>query len=185
MNLIISTGSNIGERESYLIEAKNKLASLYKLVEESNIYESPAVDYLNQPDFLNQVLSFELPKQNPSSVMLQLLEIEKEMGRKRDIDKGPRTIDLDILFWGLEALNSPQLTTPHPRLFERSFIVLPLKELAVFPVLAEKFKFPKKFDNSCWVFKSQRKSNVIKLTLILRGTYNVTVLLQEASHVKF
>lgn len=153
MSLIISTGSNIGERKKYLQLAKEKLQENYELIEESNVYESPAVDYLNQPDFLNQVLCFELPVENPQNVLSNLLRIEKDMGRKRDIDKGPRTLDLDILFWGLEHIKEPHLAIPHPRLFQRSFIVKPLQELTVFSQLKKHFSFPNKFDNSCWVFK--------------------------------
>ena len=154
MSLIISTGSNLGDRESFLNEAKKELTSLYEIEEESQIYESPAVDYLNQPDFLNQILSFKTPDCGPPKVLENLLRIEKTMGRTRDIDKGPRTIDLDILFWDLTQINEEDLTIPHPRLFQRSFIVKPLKELKVYDQLREHFSFSEKFDNSCWVFKS-------------------------------
>ena len=153
MSLIISTGSNIGERESHLKEAKNILAEKFNLLEESRVYESSAVDYLNQPDFLNQVLSFEIPSANPHEVLNFLLKTEKELGRRRDIDKGPRTIDLDLLFWGKDTINSENLDVPHPRLFERSFIVQPLMELSAFTDLNKSFNFPEKFDNSCWLFK--------------------------------
>lgn len=154
MSLIISTGSNIGERESFLEKAKTVLSQKYKLIESSNIYESPAVDYLNQPDFLNQVLVFELPTDEPKEVLTFLLNLEKEMGRLRNIDKGPRTIDLDILFWDDKKIDSETLSIPHPRLFQRSFIVKPLKELEVFNKLENNFSFPNKFDNSCWLLKS-------------------------------
>ena len=65
-----------------------------------------------------------------------------ELSRKKTFDKGPRTIDLDILFLGLDKLNTPSLTVPHPKLFERSFILLPLKELGYYNVLNKFFKFP-------------------------------------------
>jgi 2-amino-4-hydroxy-6-hydroxymethyldihydropteridine diphosphokinase len=154
MSLIISTGSNLGDRKSFLDDAKKALCALYDIEEESQIYESSAVDYLNQPDFLNQVISFKTPKDKPLEVLKSLMVIEKEMGRKRDIDKGPRTIDLDMLFWDLEKINTQELIVPHPRLFERSFIVKPLRELKAFHRLRENFDFKEKFDNSCWVFKS-------------------------------
>ena len=132
MSLVISTGSNLGNRESNLLAAKSELSDIFKLIEESPIYESPAVDYLNQPDFLNQILAFEIPEQKPEEVIESILKLELSLGRKREIDKGPRTIDIDILFWDQETIDLPQLQVPHPRLFERSFIVLPLKELQVF-----------------------------------------------------
>lgn len=152
MSLIISTGSNIGDRVENLNLALEELSKSFQLIEASNIYESPAVDYLNQPDFLNQVLSFEIPKITPTQTIELTLSIEKNLGRKRHIDKGPRTIDIDILFWGTEKIDLDQLTVPHPRLFERSFIVLPLKELKAFETLNNHYSFPEQFSNTAYPF---------------------------------
>lgn len=152
MSLIISTGSNIGDRVDNLLLAKQELSKTFQLLESSQIYESPAVDYLNQPDFLNQVLSFELPKLSPEETIELTLNIEKNLGRKRHIDKGPRTIDIDILFWATNKIDLDQLTVPHPRLFERSFIVLPLKELKVFETLRNHYNFPEQFSNTASPF---------------------------------
>ena len=146
-SLFIATGTNLGERTENLKEAKVKLQKYFQLIAESRIYESPAVDYENQPDFYNQVLEFQLPNENPEEIMQLLLEIEKEMGRNRHIPKGPRLIDLDILFWDLDELKSSTLEVPHPRLFKRSFVVLPLSELPGFKRLQEKFIFDFSFDN--------------------------------------
>lgn len=150
-NLIISTGSNIGERVEFLQNALDILSKEFTLVQKSNVYESPAVDYLNQPDFLNQVLHFHTTYSSPDLVLEKTMEIEKDFGRKRNIDKGPRTLDIDLLFWNLETVKNDNLEIPHPRLFQRSFIVKPLSELKYFSNLREKFKFPTEFDNSCWV----------------------------------
>jgi len=150
MSLVVSTGSNLGNRQGHLSQAKEYLCKYYTLEEESGIYESPAVDYLAQPDFLNQVLVFKLPNQAPKEVILNILAIEKELGRVRDIDKGPRTVDIDILFWDREEIDIEGLQVPHPRLFQRSFIVLPLKELKIFPYLSESFNFPVSFKNKAW-----------------------------------
>lgn len=150
MSLVVSTGSNLGNRQEHLSLAKTNLCRSYSLEEESRIYESPAVDYLNQPDFLNQILVFKLPDENPQSVISNILTIEKELGRVRNIDKGPRTVDIDILFWGREEISIEGLQVPHPRLFQRSFIVLPLKELKIFPYLSETFQFPNSFENKAW-----------------------------------
>ena len=157
MSLVISTGSNLGNRESNLLAAKSELSDIFKLIEESPIYESPAVDYLNQPDFLNQILAFEIPEQKPEEVIESILKLELSLGRKREIDKGPRTIDIDILFWDQETIDLPQLQVPHPRLFERSFIVLPLKELQVFDYLSKAFNFPDLFPNQAWPLNSPSK----------------------------
>jgi 2-amino-4-hydroxy-6-hydroxymethyldihydropteridine diphosphokinase len=146
MSLIIATGSNIGDSLNFLRRAKSKLEKVFNFVAESRVYASHAVDYENQPDFFNQVLEFELPDLSPDSVMQTLLEIEKEFGRKRDIPKGPRTIDLDILFYGLEEVQTESVTVPHPRLFQRSFVVLPLQELPYYETLSQKFEFPTSFD---------------------------------------
>lgn len=146
-SIFIATGTNLGDRMLNLLEAKIQLQKHFHLIAESRIYESPAVDYLNQPDFYNQVLEFILPCENPETIMTLLLQIEKNIGRNRLIPKGPRLIDLDILFWGTEKIDSPSLQIPHPRLFERSFVVLPLSELPGFKILKENFIFKFQFDN--------------------------------------
>lgn len=148
MSLFIATGSNLGEKISHLDEACSILSKEFQFISKSRIYESPAVDYFDQPDFYNQVLEFKIPDMDPVTVMKKLLEIEKYMGRSRLILKGPRVIDLDILFWDHLQISTPDLTVPHPRLFERSFVVLPLSELPGFKKLQEKFIFNFTFDNT-------------------------------------
>ncbi len=147
MSLFIAIGSNIGDRKSHLNLAKCFLAKQFILIAESRIYESPAVDYLNQPDFYNQVLEYEIPGMTPLTTMDFLLKTEQLMGRDRLIPKGPRTIDLDMIFWGNLEIQSDILTLPHPRLFERSFVVLPLSELPGFKTLQKKHIFNFNFDN--------------------------------------
>ena len=142
MSLIIATGSNIGNKEENLRNGKAALLKHFEIISESRIYKSQAVDYPIQPSFLNQVLEFKIPDLNADSIMEQLIKIEVELGRKKTIDKGPRVIDLDILFIGLKKLKTPTLTVPHPRLFERSFVLLPLREINFYTVLNKFFKFP-------------------------------------------
>lgn len=155
MSLIISTGSNLGDREHNLALAAKNLQTHFKLIKKSSLYESPAVDYLAQPDFLNQVFEFQLPSLSKIEVLHLCLDIESSLGRTREIDKGPRTVDIDILFWSTEQVDqAPELIVPHPRLFERSFIVLPLKELPYFTVLKDHFNFPKAFSNTAKVYTS-------------------------------
>lgn len=146
-SFFIATGTNLGDRNQNLENAKLRLQKHFKLIAESRIYESPAVDYLNQPDFYNQVLEFVIPSISAHQTMNLLLKIEKEMGRNRLVPKGPRLIDLDILFWGLDEIQSPTLFIPHPRLFERSFVVLPLSDLPGFKILEKKYKFNSSFNN--------------------------------------
>lgn len=148
MPIVIATGTNLGNRKVNLQKAKEILSSHFQFLEESRIYESPAVDYLQQPDFYNQVLVFKTPDLPAEKVMSLLLEVEKLMGRTREVLRGPRIIDLDLLFFDFIHHNSDHLTLPHPRLFERSFVVLPLQELQIYNELEKHFHFTNKFDNT-------------------------------------
>lgn len=145
MSLIIATGSNQGNSQEILQEAQKILSFHFTFVASSRLYHSAAVDYEAQPDFINQVIEFELPKKSPQEVMQLLLEIEKSLGRVRDISRGPRTLDLDIIFWGTENISLPDLEIPHPRWDQRSFVVLPLKELPFFQTIEKCFTIPTSF----------------------------------------
>ncbi len=126
----ISLGSNIGEREENLLAAINHLHTHTNIEVEniSSIYETDPVGYEEQDQFLNMVIEVKT-----SLSQFELLEIcqniEKNLGRKRDIRWGPRTIDLDILLFNHENINSEQLTVPHPRMHERAFVIIPLLEI--------------------------------------------------------
>ncbi len=147
MALIIATGSNIGDSVKLLNDACDFLSNEFDFKAKSRIYSSKAIEYENQPDFFNQVIEFSLPSiLKPHEVMERLLQIEREFGRNREIPKGPRTLDLDIIFWGLEIVQNPDLIIPHPRWRERSFVVNPLQELPFFQTLEKCFTIPKIFD---------------------------------------
>jgi len=126
----ISLGTNIGDREAYLKNAIQELEQHSDIhVEQiSSIYETDPVGYLDQDPFLNLVL-----KISTNLTPLQLLEvtqgIEQFLGRKRKLRWGPRTIDLDILLYNQENIEVEHLRIPHPRMFERSFVLIPLKEI--------------------------------------------------------
>lgn len=135
MPLIISLGSNLGDREKNLEQAIKILSSHFKLRAKSHIYESDPVDYIDQPAFLNQLLEFELPLKSPQECLKIILSIEEQMGRVRSIPKGPRTIDIDIIFFGDQFVEEKNLTIPHPLYQNRNFILVPLKELPSFPYL--------------------------------------------------
>lgn len=147
MPIVIATGTNLGDRLQNLKNAQVELQKYFELLETSRVYESKAIDYLNQPDFYNQVLVFKTPAMNPEKTMELILSIEKNLGRNRDIPKGPRIIDIDLLFFDLEKRNSELLELPHPRLFDRSFVVLPLMELIIFKTLEKQFTFKTQFNN--------------------------------------
>ena len=146
MSLILATGSNIGDSRRVLQEAQERLDALFGLIAASRVYLSKAIEYENQPDFFNQVLELRLPASSPTNVMARLLELEHEFGRNRNIPKGPRTLDIDIIFWGQDNYREPTLIIPHPRWSERSFVVRPLKELPFFQTVEKCFTIPKTFD---------------------------------------
>lgn len=146
MSLVIATGSNLGNSLQNLILAKDLLSLEFKFIAESEVFTSKAVEVCDQPDFFNQVLEFELPDNDPDQTMLRILELEKSLGRIRTKRYGARTIDIDIIFWGLENLNTKNLITPHPKWQERSFVVKPLQQLPFFQTLKKCFTIVKSFE---------------------------------------
>ena len=97
----------------------------------SQIYETEPVETFAQPLFLNMVAELSgnaLP--HPEELLARLLQVELSLGRIRDLAKGPRLIDLDLLLYGNETCDSQLLTLPHPRLQHRRFVLVPLAELA-------------------------------------------------------
>jgi 2-amino-4-hydroxy-6-hydroxymethyldihydropteridine diphosphokinase len=145
MSLIIAIGSNIDDPLENLKEARKVLSSKFSLIAESRVYKSAAVDYEAQPDFFNQVLEFKIPNLTPDEVMAWLLEAEKSMGRVRDVSRGPRTIDMDLIFWGLETHHTNLVAIPHPRWLERSFVIRPVQELPFFKTIEKCFTIPMTF----------------------------------------
>ena len=125
----LSLGSNIGEREKNLEAAITGLHALGHVIAVSPLYETEPVDYTRQPWFLNGVVALETDKL-PKQLLAAILRIEREMGRKRIVAKGPRVIDIDILLYGSSVIDTPQLTVPHPAMHERRFVLEPLAEIA-------------------------------------------------------
>lgn len=150
MSLILSTGSNLGNKEKNLEQARKLLSQLFKPLAFSKVYQSEAVDYLDQPHFLNQVLEFEKPDLEPEKLMETILFLETKMGRKRVIKSGPRIIDIDIIFLGLKKVKRPNIIIPHPKLFERSFVLTPLQEVPFYQVLKNHFFFPQNLPNNAF-----------------------------------
>ncbi len=125
----LSLGSNVGDRDSQLREAQARLGAEGRIVASSSFYETEPVEFTDQPWFLNCAIALETTT-TPQQLMAAILGIEKEMGRQRLQNKGPRTIDIDILLFGDTMLNSPQLTIPHPAMHHRRFVLEPLAEIA-------------------------------------------------------
>jgi len=132
------TGGNMGDRVSFLSEARNKIEKYCgRIIQASSIYETAAWGMEDQESFLNQVLLVNT-ELSPGTLLTTILEIEESLGRKRDTRYGPRTIDIDILFYDDEIINEEGLHIPHPRMQERRFVLMPLSELAphkIHPVL--------------------------------------------------
>ncbi len=126
----IALGSNIGDRQRQLLEAIAELEVSPEIAIEgiSGIYETDPVGYTEQPAFLNMVLAVRTTLQ-PRSLLHRLFEIENLLGRVRDIRFGPRTIDLDLLLYDNVIMDSEELTLPHPRMMERSFVLVPLQDV--------------------------------------------------------
>ncbi|MFJ5625192.1 2-amino-4-hydroxy-6-hydroxymethyldihydropteridine diphosphokinase [Peribacillus loiseleuriae] len=126
----LSIGSNIGDRSTYIKEAILLLHEIEEVnvVQTSSLYETAPIGYLDQPQFLNAVIlvSTGLGAEELLSVCQ---EIEQRLGRKRDIHWGPRTIDLDILLYNHENIETERLSVPHPRMMERAFVIVPLLEI--------------------------------------------------------
>jgi 2-amino-4-hydroxy-6-hydroxymethyldihydropteridine diphosphokinase len=143
MPLVIATGSNLGNSVDFLQQAKSQLARKFHMVAESQIYHSQPVDYLEQPDFFNQVLEFETPQDREIlECFQQIRAIEKKLGKEKTIPKGPREIDIDLIFWDDLNISLPQLQVPHPRWNQREFVVLPLLELPCKTYFKKIFDFP-------------------------------------------
>jgi 2-amino-4-hydroxy-6-hydroxymethyldihydropteridine diphosphokinase len=126
----IGIGSNLGDREKYIEDAIKKLKNIetVEVKRISGIYETEPVGGPKQGKYLNGVIEIETGLK-PRELLLKLQDIENQLGRKRTVKNGPRTIDLDILLYGDSSINEPDLKIPHPNMREREFVMKPLKEI--------------------------------------------------------
>lgn len=130
MRYYLSLGSNLGNKRRNLTRALSWLEKGgVKILSISSVYETQPVGYDDQPWFLNQVaeVGAEL---NPHSLLQVIKKIERRMKRDSPVEKGPRTIDIDILLAENAVIETENLVIPHPRLAERNFILLPMMEIA-------------------------------------------------------
>jgi 2-amino-4-hydroxy-6-hydroxymethyldihydropteridine diphosphokinase len=134
----LGLGANLGDRLRSLQEAVDLLAGEgVRTVASSRVWETePIGGPPGQPPYLNAVIRADTDA-DPNDVLAICNLVESELGRTRDVRWGPRTIDIDILLYDDLAIDEPALTIPHPRMTERSFVVLPLLELEPDPVLAD------------------------------------------------
>jgi len=132
LDAYVSLGSNLGDRAGHLLLAiRGMMDAGLEVVRLSSVYETEPVETFAQPSFLNMVAELRgttLPA--PEQLMARLLRVEYALGRTREVPLGPRTIDLDLLFYKDETRATEFLTLPHPRLHQRRFVLEPLAELA-------------------------------------------------------
>ena len=161
IGVYLGLGSNLGDREANLRGALERIKALgYGIIKESSLYETQPVGYEDQSPFLNQVIEITVPGTlflrggsvggDPEAtatvlaedLLAKLLEIEREMGRQRSIENGPRVIDIDLLLFGdriidhskedenRRCIHHADVTVPHPRMHLRRFVLEPLCEIA-------------------------------------------------------
>jgi 2-amino-4-hydroxy-6-hydroxymethyldihydropteridine diphosphokinase len=130
VSVYLGLGSNVGNREENLKIALGYIEQRMRVLAKSSIYETDPVGNTNQPKFLNMVCEVKttLP---PASLLILAKGIEQKLGRPANSPKdSPRTMDIDILFYGDQVLNDPDLIIPHPRLSKRAFVLVPMNEIA-------------------------------------------------------
>lgn len=126
----IALGANLGDREGSLIAALKRLNQheQIEVVRCSRVYETEPVGYLDQPQFLNMAAALRTTLA-PEALLQEMLSIESQLGRVRDVRYGPRTVDLDLLWMENQHFDTPELTLPHPRMQERAFVLIPLSDV--------------------------------------------------------
>ncbi len=139
LQYILGLGSNLGERADLIAQAISRLNDLpgVSVLAVSGAVDSDPVGYADQPNFLNLCLALSC-EFNPDELLARTAEIEHRLGRERTANRnGPRTLDIDLLFYEGGAWDSPTVTLPHPRWSSRGFVILPLRNLLQDPALAK------------------------------------------------
>ena len=126
----VGLGANIGEPRAQLLAAWDALGRIpqTRAIARSGLYRSAPVGYEDQPEFLNCVAKLDTSLA-PRALLSHLQQVERDLGRVRSFRDAPRTIDLDLLLYGSESIDTPDLVVPHPRMHERAFVLEPLVEL--------------------------------------------------------
>ncbi|MFM7770552.1 MAG: 2-amino-4-hydroxy-6-hydroxymethyldihydropteridine diphosphokinase [Bacteroidota bacterium] len=139
-NTFLLIGGNMGDVKTNLDNAIRSISkNCGQVITVSSIYQTAAWGKTDQPDFLNQAIQLLTPLE-PVELLHQLLQIERDMGRERAEKYGPRSIDIDIIFYEQYILDLRELTIPHPQVVNRRFALTPLAEIAptfIHPVLGK------------------------------------------------
>ena len=127
----VAIGSNLGNPQVTVDEAIDALAALRGSILRamSSLYRTAPVGLKRQPDFINAAVALDT-RLSASELLTELFAVEARFGRQRSIRNAPRTLDLDLLLYGDQVSNDPQLTLPHPRMHLRAFVLAPLAEIA-------------------------------------------------------
>jgi 2-amino-4-hydroxy-6-hydroxymethyldihydropteridine diphosphokinase len=130
--VFIALGSNIEPRKDFIEKAIAAIQTFSELIKTSSIIETEPFGFESETNFLNAVIEIQT-NLTPRALLLKVQEIEKKLGRiakSQNKNYSSRTIDLDILYFGKQILVSPELTIPHPEIFNRDFVLIPLQEIA-------------------------------------------------------
>ncbi len=145
--IYLSLGSNLGNSLEYLLAALLELEKNEVVIDAvSGIYLSEPIGYIEQPEFFNLVVRAQTILE-PFDLLHLCQDIEHKLGRKKSAHWGPREIDIDILYYGNREITTKELTVPHPRIGERAFVLMPLKEIS--PSLFEKLDIDMPKQNIC------------------------------------
>lgn len=162
--IYLSLGSNLGDRDANLVCAITGLPEIGVRVRRlSSVYETEPVDYLAQPWFLNCVIEAETSLK-PRELLGGLQSIERKLGSQKVVARGPRIIDLDILFYGDEVIREAGIEIPHPRLADRRFVLIPLVELV------SEFRHPVLGKTAAEMLAQTKDRSVVRLWQSARGS---------------
>ncbi len=142
MAVYLGLGSNMGNRQDNLDRALEFLSQRLRVEQVSPVYDTEPLGNIDQPRFLNQVCQV-YTRLAPAELLILAKGIESKLGRVSSKSNAPRPIDIDILFYGDQVIETPELVIPHPRLVERAFVLIPLAEIApdlVHPVTGKTIK---------------------------------------------
>ena len=127
-SVVLGLGSNLGDRLEHLRAGLRGLAGRVSVDAVSDVVESEPVGYLGQPDFLNAIVRGRTGL-DPETLLRLLLSLEARSGRRRTMAGGPRTLDMDLIFYGDRVIDTTSLSVPHPRWMERAFVCVPLLQV--------------------------------------------------------
>ena len=146
-SIFLSLGSNIGDKESNLIDAVRLISNFAKIIKTSSVYKTEPLLYKEQDEFFNIVIEIEY-QGTARNLLIKIKEIETQMGRKKNFRYGPRLIDIDIIFFKGEEIEEEDLIIPHYDWQNRLFVVEPLYEVLNKPLDKSSFKiFDQKITN--------------------------------------